>query len=75
MLGEENMTEQKKEIKIEFAEGCFDNFDGTQEELQEMIAMIRQMVNDGTLEENSTPVDPEDEEFIKFLESKINPRQ
>jgi len=69
------MTEQKKEIKIEFAEGCFDNFDGTQEELQEMIAMIRQMVNDGTLEENSTPVDPEDEEFIKFLESKINPRQ
>lgn len=75
MLGEENMTEQKKEIKIEFAEGCFDNFDGTQEELQEMIAMIRQMVNDGTLEENSTPVDPEDEEFIKFLETKINPRQ
>ena len=69
------MTEQKKEIKIEFAEGCFDNFDGTQEELQEMIAMLRQMVNDGTLEENSTPVDPEDEEFIKFLESKINPRQ
>ena len=69
------MTEQKKEIKIEFAEGCFDNFDGTQEELQAMIAQIRQMVADGTLEENSTPVDPEDEEFIKFLESKINPRQ
>ena len=69
------MTEQKKELKIEFAPGCFDNFDGTQEELQEMIAMLRQMVNDGTLEENSTPVDPEDEEFIKFLESKINPRQ
>ena len=69
------MTEQKKELKIEFAPGCFDNFDGTQEELQEMIAMLRQMVNDGTLEENSTPVDPEDEEFIKFLESKINTRQ
>ena len=69
------MTEQKKELKIEFAPGCFDNFDGTQEELQEMLAQIRQMVADGTLEENSTPVDPEDEEFIKFLESKINPRQ
>ena len=69
------MTEQKKELKIEFAPGCFDNFDGTQEELQEMIAMLRQMVNDGTLEENSTPVDPEDEEFIKFLETKIKPRQ
>ena len=69
------MTEQKKEIKIEFAEGCFDNFDGTQEELQEMIAMIRQMVADGTLEENSTPVDPDDEELIKFLEQKTRPRQ
>ena len=69
------MTEQKKEIKIEFAEGCFDNFDGTQEELQEMIAQIRQMANDGTLEQNSTPVDPEDEEFIKFLETKMKPRQ
>ena len=69
------MTEQKKEIKIEFAEGCFDNFDGTQEELQEMIAQIRQMANDGTLEQNSTPVDPEDEEFIKFLETKLKPRQ
>lgn len=69
------MTEQKKEIKIEFAEGCFDNFDGTQEELQEMIAQIRQMANDGTLEQNSTPVDPEDEEFIKFMETKMKPRQ
>ena len=69
------MTEQKKEIKIEFAEGCFDNFDGTQEELQEMIAQIRQMANDGTLEQNSTPVDPDDEELIKFLEQKTRTRQ
>jgi len=43
--------------------------------LQEMIAMLRQMANDGTLEQNSTPVDPEDEELIKFLENKIKPRQ
>ena len=69
------MTEQKKEIKIQFAPGCFDNFNGTQEELQEMIAQIRQMAADGTLEQNSTPVDPEDEEFIKFMETKIKPRQ
>ena len=69
------MTEQKKEIKIQFAPGCFDNFNGTQEELQEMIAQIRQMAADGTLEQNSTPVDPEDEEFIKFMEAKIKPRQ
>ena len=70
------MSEQdKKKMEIVFAPGCFDNFDGTQEELQEMIAMLRQMANDGTLEQNSTPVDPEDEELIKFLETKMKPRQ
>ena len=68
------MTE-KREVKIRFMPGCFDNFNGTPEELQELIAHIHQMAADGTLEENSTPVDPEDEEFIKFLETKINPRQ
>ena len=62
-------------LRVEFAPGCFDNFDGTQEELQEMIAQIRQMAADGTLEQNSTPVDPEDEEFIKFMETKLKPRQ
>ena len=30
------MTEENK-IKIEFAPGAFDNFDGTQEELDEMM--------------------------------------
>ena len=69
------MTQEKKPLKIIFAPGCFDHFDGTQEELQEMIAQIRQMVADGTLEENSTPVDPEDEELVKFLETKMKPRQ
>jgi len=33
------------------------------------------MVADGTLEENSKPVDPEDEEFIKFMENQMKPRQ
>ena len=67
--------DDEKKVKITFAPGAFDGFDGTQEELQEMIAMLRQMANDGTLEQNSTPVDPDDEELIKFLENKINPRQ
>jgi hypothetical protein len=68
------MTEPK-DLKIEFAPGCFDNFEGTQEELQEMIAMLHQMVADGTLEENSTPVDPDEEEFIKMMQDKMKPRQ
>ena len=68
------MTEPK-DLKIEFAPGCFDNFEGTQEELQEMIAMLHQMVADGTLDENSTPVDPDDEEFVSAMQEKTRPRQ
>ena len=64
-----------KEIKIVFAEGCFDNFDGTQEELQEMIAQIRQMASDGTLQEKSQPIDIDDEEFIKAMQNQMRPRQ
>ena len=68
------MTEPK-DLKIEFAAGCFDNFEGTQEELQEMIAMLHQMVADGTLDENSTPVDLDDEEFVKAMQNRMKPRQ
>lgn len=60
-----------KEMKIEFAEGCFDNFDGTQEELAEFIADIQNMANNGTLFENSVPVSEEDEaELMKILAQK-----
>ena len=69
------MTQEKKELKIVFAPGCFDNFDGTQEELQEMIAQIRQMASDGTLQEKSQPIDIDDEEFIKAMQNQMRPRQ
>ena len=36
------MTDEK-EIKIEFAPGCFDSFEGTQEELNELMAEIQNM--------------------------------
>ena len=61
--------------KIIFAEGCFDNFDGTEEELAAMLADIHQMAESGALFENATPVDETDEEFIKFMQSKVQPRQ
>jgi len=55
------MSEQdKKKIEIVFAPGCFDNFDGTQEELDEMIQQIKDMVESGEIFEKSTPVDVED---------------
>lgn len=69
------MSENKK-MKIEFAPGCFDAFDGTQEELDELIEEIIKMAEDGTLMEQSEPLDidnlsPEDLEALensKFLD-------
>lgn len=50
------MTEKKK-IQIEFAPGCFDNFEGTQEELDDLIAEIKRLVETGELQERARPVD------------------
>ncbi len=57
-------------LKIVFAEGCFDEFDGTQEELQAMIADLHQQLEDGTLFENAIPVAEDDPEFLKVIENK-----
>jgi hypothetical protein len=46
-----------KKLKIEFAPGCFDSFDGTQEELDELVAEIQRMAETGELFENSNPLD------------------
>lgn len=80
------MTEEKKPIEIVFAPGCFDNFDGTQEELDELVAQIHQMADTGELFEKSKPVDieslvddlsPEEVEVLMAqldeLEGKDNP--
>ncbi len=63
------MTDKKP--TIEFAPGCFDNFEGTQEELQELIAHIHQMVEDGSIFEHSELISTEEEEEIwEMLEQK-----
>ena len=56
------MTDKK--LKLEIAPGAFDSFDGTQEELDEMLAMLKKMLEDDTLFENSTPVSDEEAEAI-----------
>jgi hypothetical protein len=38
-----------KKIEVHFAPGCFDNFDGTQEELDEMMAEINRLVQSGEI--------------------------
>lgn len=58
------MTEEKKPLKIEFAPGCFDSFEGTQEELDKMVAEIQDMFANMTpeeLEARSTPIEDVDD--------------
>lgn len=44
-------------MKIVFAPGSFEDFDGTQEELDQLIKSIEEMAVNGTLMEESQPVD------------------
>jgi hypothetical protein len=54
------MTDKKKPLTVEFVPGCFDHFDGTQEELDELMAEIHRLVASGELEENSRELREED---------------
>ena len=54
------MSEPKKKIHIEFAPGAFDSFDGTQEELDALVAELQRMADSGELEEMSIPLDSDD---------------
>ena len=73
------MTEQKRTIT--FAPGCFDSFEGTQEELDGLQAEIMRMFESGEFEKNSRPVDveeliEEDPEYAeKVLKSLSNDNQ
>ena len=53
------MTDKK--IKIEFASGAFDSFDGTQEELDALVTELERMAESGELEENSVALDDWDD--------------
>jgi len=65
--------EPKPKLKVVFAEGCFDNFDGTPEELAEMVADIHQMAADGTIMDGATLLS--DEELLELSNMKREPRQ
>ena len=65
--------EPKPELKVVFAEGCFDDFDGSQDELAEMIAEIHKMAKDGTIMDGARPLT--DEEIQELADTKREPRQ
>ena len=60
---------KKKQIKIEFAPGAFDSFEGTQEELDAFIAELQRMAESGELEEHSQSLD-DDEAWQELTEEE-----
>jgi hypothetical protein len=52
-----------------FAKGSMDDFDGTQEELDALVAEIKEMVTNGAFED-ATPITEEEEEELKLLLEK-----
>lgn len=67
---EDMSPEEFKELKLEFAPGCFDNFDGTQEELDGLIAHIKEMFASGEAQKMARPLDLDDldDEDLEILE-------
>jgi hypothetical protein len=71
------MTDKKEPLKLVFAPGCFDSFDGTQEELDALIAEIEEAFASGEALENAVPIDidellEDDPEFTEALFTSID---
>ena len=54
------MTKEKNPMEIIFAPGCFDDFEGTQEELDELIKEITQSFESGEAFEKATTISVDD---------------
>mgnify|MGYP001052755539 CR=1 FL=1 len=66
-----------KEIKVNFLPGSLDDFEGTQDELNDFVAEIKNLVLHGDLYENSKPVDmntlaEDDPELYEILTDRMN---
>jgi hypothetical protein len=60
---------KKNPVKIEFAPGAFDSFEGTQEELDAFIAELHRMAESGELEQQSVSLD-DDEAWMELTEEE-----
>lgn len=49
-----------KKIEVEFAPGCFDHLDLTQEEIDELVKEIKEQAENGTLFDNAEEIDEDD---------------
>jgi len=65
---------EDKKLELVFAPGCFDSFEGTQEELDELVQEIQRMFDSGEFMEKSEPVnlDELDDGILEALVSEID---
>lgn len=67
----EDSNDKKPEVKVVFMDGCFDEFEGTQEELDELVAQITNLAKNGKLVESFVSLDEDldqKEAVVKALE-------
>ena len=65
------MTDTKTPIEVIFAPGCFDTFDGTQEELDELMAEIQETFANMSPEELASQSIPLEEDLLSDEEWEI----
>lgn len=61
-------------IKVVFEKGCFDEFTGTQEELDELVAEITRLAESGEILKHVLPVKSDSDEFAAEGVVTIPPR-
>lgn len=65
------MTDKNKPLTVEFAPGAFDDFEGTQEELDELIAEVQAMFAGKTREEIEAMSNPLTDEDIEDMSDDV----
>ena len=65
------MTDDKKSLEVKFAPGCFDHFDGTQEELDALMAEIQETFANMTAEELAAQSIPLEQDSLTEEEWEI----
>lgn len=65
----------KKHPKVVFAEGCFDFFDGTQSELEELVKEVERLNDSGELLDSAEPLTYEEEQELMHILNNRKIRQ
>lgn len=65
------MSQQEKKTEIVFMPGCFDDFEGTQEDLDQLIESIKQMAYSGELK-NADQLPEEAKNTIEILDNELS---